>query len=74
MGNKVTQSPVVGYRQLAEQVSNLDNDAVKLDARTTFLSCLGALRPISLLHYHSLALFGQADDVIVVSVQDQWLR
>lgn len=71
MRNKVTQSLVVGGRQLTEQVSDLENNSVKVDARTLFFSCLLF---ISLLNYDPLTLFGQADDVIVVSVQDQWLR
>ncbi len=69
---KEAQSSVVGCRQLAEKVSDLENDSVELNARPTFLSCLGVLRFVSLLHNHSLALFGQADDVIIVSIQDQW--
>lgn len=70
---KEAQSLVVGWRQLAEKVSDLENDPVELDARPSFLSRLSALRFISLLHNHSLTLFGQADDVVVVSIQDQWL-
>ena len=67
------QSPVVGCRQLPEKVSNLEDDSVEIDTRTAFLSCLSARRFISLLHDHSLALFGQADNLVVVSIQDQWL-
>lgn len=70
---KVAHSPVVGCRQLAEKVSDLENNSVELDARPAFLSFLGALRFISLLHNHSLALFGQADKFVVISILDQWL-
>lgn len=73
MSYKEAQSPVVGCRQLAEKVSDLENDSVEIDARPGFLSCLGALMFIGLLYNHSLALFGQADNVVVVSILDQWL-
>jgi len=71
--NKETQSPVIGCRQLAEKVSDLEDDFVELDACPPLLSWLGALRFTYLLHNHSLALFGQADNVVVVSILDQWL-
>lgn len=58
---KEAQSPVVGWRQLPEKISDLENDSVELDTRPAFLSCRGAPKFISLLHNHSLALFGQAD-------------
>lgn len=73
MSYKVAQRPVVGRRQLAEQISDLEDDSVELWARTSFLLRLGGVMFVGLLHYHSLTLFGQADDVVVVSIQDQWL-
>lgn len=73
MSYKEAQGPVVGCRQLLEKVSDLENDSVELDARPAFLSCLGAVRFISFLHNHSLALFSQANNIVVVSIQDQWL-
>lgn len=65
---KKAQSSVVGRRQLLEKVSDLEDDPVELDARAAFLSRRRALRFVSLLHNHSLALFGQADEFIVVSI------
>lgn len=73
VSDKVAQRLVVCRRQLAEQISDLENNPVELWARTRFLLRLGGLVFVSLLHYHSLTLFGQADDVVVVSIQDQRL-
>lgn len=67
------QSPVVGWRQLLEEISDPEDDSVELDARPPLLLRRGPLKFIGLLHNHSLALFGQADQVVVVSVQDQRL-
>lgn len=68
------QSPVVGCGQLLEKVSDPEDDSVELDTRPSLLLCCGALKLIHLLHDHPLALFGQANEVVVVAVQDQWLR
>lgn len=65
---------VVGRGQLAEEVSDLEEDAVELHAH---LPCLGGRRParsLHLLHDDALALLGQADEVVVVAEQDQGLR
>lgn len=74
MCEKVPQSPVVGHGQLAEEVSDLENDCVHLGARTKLVSNLVPLTFISLCHYHPLALFGQANKVVVESVEEQRLR
>lgn len=58
---KEAQRPVVGWRQLLEEISDLENDPVELNARFAFFSFRCALMFIGLLHNHSLALFGQAD-------------
>lgn len=68
------QSPVVGCGQLLEKVSDPEDDSVELDTRPSLLLCCGALKLIHLLHDHPLALFGQANEVVVVAVHDQWLR
>ena len=65
---------VVDWRQLTEQVSDLEEDAVKLH---TDLPRLGGQRParcLHLLHDDALALLGQTDEVIVVAEQDERLR
>lgn len=67
------QSPVVGCGQLLEKVSDPEDNSVELDARPSLLLCCGALKLVHLLHDHPLALFGQADEVVVVAVQDQRL-
>lgn len=74
MRYEVAQSPVIGSGQLAEEVSDLKNDFVELCARPAFLPRLVVLSfAVSLVHDHPLALFGQADDVVVESIMDQWL-
>lgn len=58
---KEAQSPVVGCRQLLEKISDLENDPVELDTRFAFFHFRCTLIFLSLLHNHSLALFGQTD-------------
>lgn len=74
MCDEEAQSSVVGCGQLLEKVSDPEDDSVELDTRPALLLCRGALKLIHLLHDHPLALFGQANEVVVVAVQDQWLR
>lgn len=69
------QSLVVSRRQLPQQVFDLEEDPVELHAD------LGRARrsrtePLSLqlLHNDALALLGQADEVIIVAEEDEWLR
>lgn len=74
MCDQVAQSPVVGWGQLAEEISDLKNDSVQLHTRPRLLSWLVVLSfIISLFHYHPLALFCQTDDIVVESIMDQWL-
>lgn len=61
---------VVGRRQLAEQVADLEEDTVQLHAH---LPCLGGQRPARCLHDDALTLLGQANEVVVVAEQDEWL-
>lgn len=67
------QSPVVGCRKLAEQVSDLEHNSVELDTWRLLYCRRTVLTFINLLHNHPLTFFGQTDEVIVVSIQDQWL-
>lgn len=55
------ESPVVGCRQLPQKVSDLQDGSVELHAWPRFVSRWVILKPLSLLHDGSLALFGQAD-------------
>lgn len=73
MCDEEAQSPIVGCWQLLEKVSDPEDDSVELNTRPFLLHCCSALKLIHLLHDHLLALFGQANQVIVVAVQDQWL-
>lgn len=61
VSDKEAQRPVVGWRQLLEKISDLENDPVELNTRFAFFSFRCTLMFIGLLHDHSLALFGQAD-------------
>lgn len=67
------QRPVVSRGQLLEEVPDPEDDSVELDTRPPLLDRRGALKLVHLLHDHLLALFGQADQVVVVAVQDQRL-
>ena len=68
------QRLVVGGGQLAEQVPDLKDDSVELDAGPSLLGGLGGGSDrLRLLHQHPLALLGQADEVVVVSVEDEGL-
>jgi len=60
--------------QLPEQVADLKEDSVQLDPGDSLLHRLaGSPGSLRLLHQRPLALLGQADKVVVVSVQDQGL-
>ena len=68
------QCLVVGGGQLAEQIPDLKDDSVELDAGASLLAGLGGgSDSLSLLHQRPLALLGQPDEVVVVSVEDEGL-
>lgn len=69
------QGLVVSRRQLPQQVFDLEEDPVELHAdlgraRRSRTEPLG----LQLLHNNALALLGQADEVVVVAEEDEWLR
>ena len=68
------QRLVVGGGQLAEQVPDLKDDSVELDAGASLLAGLGSgSGGLCLLHQRPLALLGQPNEVVVVSVEDEGL-
>lgn len=68
-----TQRCKVGSRKLAQQLSDSEDYFLQVGARPILVCTLGTLVSAPLLR-HSLGLFGQSDEVVVVAVEDERLR
>lgn len=67
------QGLVMRRRQLPQEVLHFEEDAFELDADLRGIGGGAAARCLHLLHDDALTLLGQADEVVIVTEEDERL-
>lgn len=74
MLNKELQGFVVGWRQLTQKVFNLEEDPFELHADLRDVGGGTSSRCLYFINDDALTLFGQSDEVVIVTEENERLR